>query len=264
MTKIDASSGSNSPLTKVPQVTLIFWVIKLLSTTVGESFADYLSGTLKFGLLKTTWVMGLVMIGLLIWQILGSKYSPSVYWLTVVSVSIGGTLLTDTLTDKIEFPLIYSSSIFAIFLIMIFALWYQSEKTIEMKSINSRKREIYYWSAILTTFALGTAAGDLVSEEIGLGYAKTALLTIGIISLLVFFWKVNVLTGVAIFWPTYILTRPLGASLGDYLTQSKAHGGLNLGPTLVSFVFLAVGISLVTYLSISKSDQFEKTAIPSI
>ena len=244
-------------LVKVPQVTAIFWVIKLLYTTVGESFANYLSSTLKLGLVRTTWIMSVVMLGLLTWQVLSRKYSPPLYWIAVVSVSIGGTLLTDTLTDKIEFPLIYSSILFSIALIMVFALWYQSENTIEMKSINTRKREIYYWAAILMTFALGTATGDLVSEEIGLGYARTALLVLALIGTLAIFWKSKVLTGVAIFWPTYILTRPLGASLGDFLTQPTKHGGINLGPTLVSFVFLLIGIGLVSYLTITRVDQIE-------
>ena len=243
---------------KVPQVTAIFWVIKLLSTTVGESFADYLSGTLKMGLIKTTILMSILMIGFLSWQVLAKKYQPPLYWITVVLVSIGGTLLTDTLTDKVGFPLIYSSALFSIALVLVFILWYQSENTIAMKSINSRKREIYYWAAILMTFALGTATGDLVSEEIGLGYAKTALLVVGIIAGLVGLWKSKVLTGIAIFWPTYILTRPLGASLGDFLTQPTKNGGINLGPTLVSFVFLIIGVSLVTYLTISKVDQIEE------
>ena len=241
--------------TKVPQITLAFWVIKLLSTTVGESFADYLSGTLNLGLLHTTWLMSVIMIAFLIAQINSRKYHPPLYWLTVVLVSIGGTLITDTLTDKIGFPLIYSTGIFLMLLILIFILWYQSENTLEMKSIKNRKRELYYWSAILMTFALGTAAGDLVSEEIGMGYAKTALLVTAIISSLLVFWKMKIINGVTIFWPVYILTRPLGASLGDYLTQPIKHGGLNLGPTLVSFTFLVVGTAFVVYLSLSKTDE---------
>ena len=244
--------------TKVPQITLAFWAIKLLSTTVGESFADYLSGTLHFGLVHTTWLMSGLMIAFLVAQISSKKYSPPLYWATVVLVSIGGTLITDTLTDKIGFPLLYSTAIFSILLILIFALWYQSENTLEMKSIKNRKREIYYWLAILTTFALGTASGDLVSEEIGLGYAKTALLVMALIGILCLAWKTKLLSGVAIFWPVYILTRPLGASLGDFLTQPESHGGLNLGPTVVSYVFLVIGLALVAYLTLSKTDQINE------
>jgi uncharacterized membrane-anchored protein len=257
-----ASVFSRPIAVKVPQVIAVFWIIKLLSTSVGESFADYLSETLNFGLVKTTYVMTVVMIAALALHISLRKYQTVLFWVCVALVSITGTLLTDNLTDGYDVPLTKSSLVFAALLVLVFALWYAKERTLEMKSINTRERELFYWSAILVTFALGTALGDLVSEEIGLGYAKTAWLVAGLLAVIVALWRTGVISGVVAFWPSYILTRPLGASLGDFLTQSPKHGGLGLGTTHVSQVFFALMVVLVGYLVVTKADQAKETKLP--
>jgi uncharacterized membrane-anchored protein len=243
---------------KVPRVIALFWLIKILSTSVGESFADYLNEDLGLGLNKTALLMSALMCGALVIQVSLKKYVPAVYWSTVGMVSITGTLITDYFTDGLEIPLITSAAVFSVALAVTFAAWWKQEKTLEMKDINNRSREIFYWVAILFTFALGTAVGDLVSEEMGLGYAKTALLAASLIAVFTALWRTQLVSGVLAFWMAYILTRPLGASIGDLLTQAPEDGGLGISTSLVSQVFFAAMLASVVYLSIRKIDRIEK------
>ncbi|WP_394551996.1 hypothetical protein ACDF64_14125 [Agromyces sp. MMS24-JH15] len=237
-------------LSKVPQVTLAFWVIKVFSTTVGETAADYLNVTLGFGLTVTSIVTGvlfLIALGVQFWT---RRYVPAVYWLTVVLISVVGTLITDNLTDAAGIPLWVSTIVFTFLLAATFTVWYLRERTLSIHSIVTRTREAYYWLAILFTFALGTAAGDLVSESLGLGYLLAAILfaaVIGVIALAYFVFRAN---AVLCFWLAYILTRPLGASLGDLASQPVEDGGLGLGTTLTSVAFLAVIVVLVVFMTI--------------
>lgn len=242
-------------LNKVPQVTIFFWIIKVLATTVGETAADFLSTTLRFGLIVTSYVMtGLFLIALLV-QLTRKRYVRSVYWTVVVLISVVGTLVSDTLVDKLGVGLRTSSIIFAVCLCAVFLLWWLRERTLSVHAINTTRRELFYWAAILFTFALGTSGGDLAAEASGLGYALSALMFAGLIALTAaayYFFKVD---GVLAFWIAYILTRPLGASTGDLLSQAPKDGGLGLGTTVTSIVFLAVIVSLVTYLTITRRDE---------
>lgn len=239
---------------KVPEVTLYFWAIKIMGTTVGETAADALNVDLGFGLTGTTIVVGVVLAAVLAYQFTLPRYVPWVYWLTVILISIAGTLITDNLTDNFGVPLAISTGFFTAGLILTFAAWYISESTLSIHSIRTRRREGFYWLAILFTFALGTAAGDLVAEQINLGYFTSALAFAAIIALVAAAHYGLKLGAVLAFWIAYIVTRPLGASIGDLLTQGKDAGGLGLGPTLVTALFLVVIVGLVTYLSISKAD----------
>lgn len=239
---------------KVPEVTLYFWVIKILGTTVGETAADALNVDLGFGLTGTTIVVGVVLAAVLAYQFTLRRYVPWVYWLTVILISVAGTLITDNLTDNFGVPLAISTGFFAAGLILTFAAWYISESTLSIHSIRTRRREGFYWLAILFTFALGTAAGDLVAEQINLGYFTSALVFAAIIALVAAAHYGLKLGAVLAFWIAYIVTRPLGASIGDLLTQGRDVGGLGLGPTLVTALFLVVIVGLVTYLSISRAD----------
>ena len=241
-------------LNKVPEVTIYFWIIKVLATTVGETFADYLSTTMNLGLVVTSYVMTGLFVAALVVQLMTRRYIPPVYWLVVVLISVVGTLTSDLLVDQLGVGLRTSSLLFGGILIVVFAIWYASERTLSVHSIVTTKRELFYWAAILFTFALGTSAGDLVSEASKLGYANSALMFAGLIALTAmayFFFKIN---GVLAFWIAYILTRPLGASLGDLLSQAKSDGGLGLGATVTSAIFLLTILALVTYLSITKKD----------
>jgi uncharacterized membrane-anchored protein len=243
-------------LNKVPEVTVFFWLIKVLCTTVGETAADYVNDTLGLGLTNTTLVAGALLAVLLVWQFRLRRYVPGVYWAAVVVISVFGTLITDNMTDRYNVPLTLSTPVFAAILAAVFAAWYATERTLSIHSIVTTRREAFYWLAILFTFALGTAAGDLVGEKAGLGYAVSILLWGGAIGIVAFAYYVLKAGPVLSFWLAYILTRPLGASIGDFMSQdSKQYGGLGLGATTTSYVFLGVILALVTFLSVTKRDQ---------
>ena len=243
-------------LNKVPEVTAFFWIIKVLATTVGETVADYLNVTVGLGLNGTSAVMSVLLAGALALQFRSRRYVPSLYWAVVVLVSVVGTLLTDNLVDDLGIALWPITLAFAVALAASFGLWYRSERTLSMHSIVTTRREAYYWTTILLTFALGTAAGDLVAEELGLGYGVSVLIfaaAIGVVAL-----AGRTLLGlVAAFWAAYVLTRPLGASLGDLLSQDRSEGGLGLGTTVTSVLFLAAIVAVVTYLSRTRADVTE-------
>ncbi|MED2971732.1 hypothetical protein P4361_05505 [Fictibacillus sp. B-59209] len=242
-------------LNKVPEVTIFFWVIKIMATTVGETAADFLTFKLHWGLTNTTYVMSVLLIITLVFQFKARKYIPSIYWLAVVLISVVGTLITDNLTDHFGVPLVTSTIVFSIVLAITFAAWYASEKTLSIHSIFTTKRETFYWLAILFTFALGTAAGDLVSEDMGLGYWKSGIIFAAVIALVTLaFYKFN-MNAVLSFWIAYILTRPLGASIGDFLSQSRHAGGLGLGTTGTSVIFLVIILALVSYLTKTRRDE---------
>jgi uncharacterized membrane-anchored protein len=242
-------------LNKVPEVTIFFWIIKILATTIGETAADYLSETLGWGLTTTTYVMSAALAVVLVLQFRARQYIPTIYWLAVVALSVVGTLVTDNLVDHYNVALRTTTVLFSVALAMTFAVWYRSEKTLSIHSIYTRRREAFYWLAILFTFALGTAAGDLIAESLNVGYWKSALLFAGSIGLITVAWRYFRLNPILAFWMAYILTRPLGASVGDYLSQPKAAGGLGLGTTTTSLVFLSAIVIVVLYLTRTKKDQ---------
>lgn len=228
---------------------LFFWIIKVLSTTVGETFADFLATKLGLGLITTSYVMsGLFLVALAV-QLTRKRYIPRVYWTVVVLVSVVGTLVSDTLVDKLGLGLQTTTIAFSAALAVVFALWYVSEKTLSVHWIATTKRELFYWSAILFTFALGTSAGDLIAEKSGAGYALAALIFASLIGLTAVAYYGLRLNAILAFWLAYILTRPLGASMGDLLSQPHKAGGLDLGTTVTSAIFLSVIVALVAYLT---------------
>ncbi len=242
-------------LSKVPEVSLYFWVIKVLCTTVGETFADFINGKLGDNLTTTTAVMGSLLIVALIVQFRVPEYIPAVYWVAVVLISVVGTLITDNMVEHFNVTLTTSTIVFAILMFASFAVWYISERTLSIHSIHSHKREAFYWTAILFTFALGTAAGDLVAEQYSLGYFKSVLLYAAIISIIAIAHLKFKLNAIFAFWAAYVITRPLGASIGDLLSQPRtvspddptAQKGLGLGTTVTSLIFL-VAIAVVVVI----------------
>jgi uncharacterized membrane-anchored protein len=243
-------------LNKVPEVTLFFWVIKIMCTTVGETAADYLNVNLGFGLSNTTYVSGALLAVLLVIQFRLRRYVPVVYWSVVVVISVFGTLITDNMTDRYNLPLTTTTPIFAGILAIVFAVWFAVERTLSIHTIVTRRRESFYWLAILFTFALGTAAGDLVAERYSLGYGPSIAIWGGAIAAITAAHYALRLNAVLAFWLAYILTRPLGASIGDFMSQhSKKYGGLGLGASGTSYIFLGCILALVTYLTITKRDQ---------
>lgn len=242
-------------LNKVPEITIFFWIIKILCTTVGETAADYLNEALNLGLTGTSLVMGVLLAVVLVVQFKTRKYVPVVYWLAVVLVSVVGTLISDNLVDNYGVSLETTTLVFGAALAATFAAWYASEQTLSIHSITATRREAFYWLAILFTFALGTAAGDLVSERYELGYLTAAILfavLIGVVTIAHYALGVN---AVLTFWIAYILTRPLGASIGDYLSQPVDDGGLGLGTTMTSVLFLGAILILVIYLAVTRVDE---------
>ena len=253
MTSTKRAPISRQLLSKVPEVTVYFWVIKVLCTTVGETAADFLNVNLNFGLTGTSVVTGILLAIALVFQFRATRYIPALYWSTVALVSVFGTLVTDNLTDNLGLPLEASTLIFGALLGVTFGVWYRVEHTLSIHSIFTRRREAFYWLAVLFTFALGTAAGDLMAESLGLGYLVTGLIVAALIAITAVGWKLG-LNSVLAFWIIYILTRPLGASIGDYLSQPTTHGGLGLGTTVTSMIFVGAIIAVVIYLSVTKAD----------
>ncbi|WP_271188902.1 COG4705 family protein [Dactylosporangium matsuzakiense] len=229
---------------KVPPITATFWVIKVLSTTIGETFADYLAVNVGLGPAVTDAIMFVLLVIALVVQFRTRRYTPWIYWLCVVLVSIVGTQLTDFFTDTLGVPLAASTVTFSILLAVVFTIWYRQERTLAITSIDTPRREGFYWAAILTTFALGTAAGDYATETLDLGFRNGALIFGGLI--LATWIALRLGAGqVLTFWIAYVLTRPLGASLGDLLTQDKDLGGLALGASVTSLLFMAAIVVLV-------------------
>jgi uncharacterized membrane-anchored protein len=255
-----AQQGHSPPtmramLNKVPQITLWFWVIKVLCTTVGETAADYLNDNLGFGLTNTSYLMSAVLIVVLAFQFRARRYVPPIYWLAVVLISVVGTLISDNLVDNLGVPLETTTIAFAIALGVTFAVWYAYERTLSIHTIVTTRREGFYWLAILFTFALGTSAGDLVAEKLNVGYANSVLLfgvAIALVALAHFRAGLN---AVVAFWIAYVLTRPLGASIGDWMSQPAHAGGLALGTTGTSAIFLTAILGLVVFLTVTRTDQ---------
>ncbi len=258
----NASTGfDRQMLNKVPEITLYFWIIKVLCTTVGETFADFLNENLHLGLTNTTWIMGSLLLATLFFQFMARKYLAGVYWLAVVLLSIVGTLITDNLTDNFGVSLVTTTIVFSVMLAATFAVWHAIEKTLSVHTICTTRREAFYWLAILFTFALGTAAGDLVAERLHIGYLWSALIFAGLIAVVAIAHLRFKLNGIFAFWCAYVLTRPLGASIGDYLSQPREEGGLNLGTSVTSGLFLVTILGLVIYLAITRKDTIPETTI---
>jgi uncharacterized membrane-anchored protein len=247
-------------MSRVPEVTVFFWIIKILATTVGETAADNLNETLGFGLTWTTVVMALALIVALFFQFRAKRYVAGLYWLAVVLISVVGTLLTDNLTDRFGVSLYLSTGVFAVLLAIVFYAWYRKEGTLSIHSIVTGRREAFYWLAILVTFALGTAAGDLIGEKVISSYSWSVVIfatLFAAIAIAHLGFKAN---AVLTFWLAYIVTRPLGASIGDLMSQPTSDGGLGFGTTGTSLIFLGAILAVVTYLGITKKDLAEVPA----
>lgn len=248
-------NDANDAFNKVPQVTLVFWILKICATTVGETAADVLSETFHLGLVVTSYIMAALLIVALIAQFRTSRYVPAVYWTVVVFISVVGTLISDNLVDNLGVSLVTTTIIFTVALIAVFAWWYRSEHTLSVHTISTNRREAFYWGAILFTFSLGTSGGDLLSEKLALGYAVALGIFAAGIALVYVLYRVHAIGGVLAFWLAYILTRPLGASAGDLLTQAPADGGFGIGRLVSTGVILLIIVALVWYLSVQEREH---------
>lgn len=248
-------------LNKVPEVTIYFWIIKVLCTTIGETGADNLDTRYNLGLANLTYITGGILALVLLAVFSAKRYIPVLYWSGIVLISVVGTLITDNLTDNHGVALQVSTALFTICLAATFAVWYASERTLSIHTIVTTRREAFYWVTVLFTFALGTAAGDLIAEKTGLGYGWSVVVFAAAIALITLAHFRLGLGPVLAFWLAYILSRPLGASIGDYLSQPTANGGLGLGTSVTSYIFLATILGLVAFLTITKVDETPETLI---
>jgi len=245
-------------LNKVPEVTIYFWIIKILCTTIGESLADYINETLGFGLGPTTVLMTVLLVIALVAQFRRRQYVPAVYWTNVALISVVGTLVTDNLTDGLGVDLALSTAVFTVLLAFTFLAWYRSEHTLSIHSIVTTRRESFYWLTVLVTFALGTAAGDLLTDRLGISLIAAVLIFAAVIALIFAAHRVAGLGPILSFWIAYIFTRPLGGSTGDFLSGTRSEGGAGLGTLGTSLIFLAAIVATVAYLTVTKKDQTER------
>jgi len=234
---------------KVPQVTLIFWIIKVLSTGMGETSSDYLVRTLDP--IIAVILGGVCFAAALILQLVVRRYVPWIYWLAVVMVAIFGTMVADVLHIVFHVPYVVSSIFFAVALTIVFVAWYASEKTLSIHTINTRRRELFYWTTVITTFALGTAVGDMTATTLHLGYFASGILFAVLFAVpAVGYWLFG-MNEIFAFWFAYIMTRPLGASFADWLGRPQSLGGVGIGTGQVSLALAIVIAILVSYLTVT-------------
>ena len=237
---------------RVARLGILFWIIKIVSTTVGETAADYVSDNLNFGLVNTTILMGVITIGVVFWNFKQKKYFPLSYWALIVMMSIEGTLITDLLVDQFGVSLLILDVVFAIAMVLVFYFWYKKEGTLSIHDINNDRRERFYWIIVLTTFALGTGVGDTVSEFLNVGYLYSLIIFGAVFALAGILNYSKIINGVLAFWIAFIVTRPIGASLGDLLIQAPKDGGFGISVVTVNVIFFIIIISSVVYISVTK------------
>ncbi|MFD4599627.1 hypothetical protein ACFWPQ_16540 [Streptomyces sp. NPDC058464] len=266
LTDADVASTTTSVMKKLPEVTLVFWIMKIAATTLGETAGDLFSQTLKLGYFLTTIALFLIFVVTLVVQLRSSRYNPFFYWTVILSTSMAGTTMSDFMNRDASAKYLSNgatslgwgpqglglgypagAAILLSILMVIFAVWRLSGMTFQIRDIVTFRGEALFWSAILVSNTLGTSMGDFLSDSSGLGYAGGALLVTGLLAVLVALMKVPVVPNVLLFWIAFVLTRPLGATAGDFLTKPVAKGGLNLGTAGSSAVLLAVLLGLMAY-----------------
>jgi uncharacterized membrane-anchored protein len=240
-------------LIKVPEITVLFWVIKLLSTAMGEATSDYLVN--RINPVVAVGLGGIALAVVLVIQFRADRYVPWIYWLTVLMVAITGTMAADVLHIQFHVPYAASTPLFAVVLAVVFIAWHRTEGTLSIHSIFTPRREIFYWATVMATFAMGTALGDLTATTLHLGYLVSALLFAGLMLIpAVAYWGCGA-NEVFAFWFAYVLTRPLGASIADWLGKPHRVGGLALGDGIVSLIFGVLIAGCVAYLTMSHEDM---------
>jgi uncharacterized membrane-anchored protein len=237
---------------KVPEITLYFWVVKVLTTAMGEASSDY--SVHKIDPVIAVCFGAVAFVIALALQLRATRYVAWVYWLAVVMVAVFGTMCADVMHVRFGVPYGVSTALFAVVLTAVFLLWYRTERTLSIHSIDTRRRELFYWATVLATFALGTAAGDTMAYTLHLGFFSAGLVFAAVIAIPAVGWRFAGLNGVLAFWFAYVVTRPLGASFADWLGVPRTLGGLDLGRGTVSIALTVLIIALVAYLSLTKLD----------
>lgn len=241
---------------KVPEITIFFWILKILTTGMGEVASDFLVRVFSPSVAIIFGTFGLIIA--LVLQFRTSRYKPWAYWFTVVIVSVFGTMAADVMHVGLGVPYSVSTIGFMVILVIIFIAWQRSEKTLSIHSIYTSRREAYYWCVVLTTFALGTATGDMTAVTFHLGYLVSGLVFVGVMLAPLLAYFVFGINEILAFWVAYIITRPLGASFADWMGVSTARGGLNLGTGQVSLVLTLIIVGLVWYITATRKDIIAK------
>lgn len=254
------SRADSHRFSKVPEVTAFFWIVKALTTAMGESTSDFLVHAM---VPQAAVVLGGIAFAVALYiQLSKDRYVPWAYWLAVAMVGVFGTMCADVLHVGFGVPYIASTIFFAVALVMVFRTWYRSEGTLSIHSIRTPRRELFYWAAVVATFAMGTAVGDLTAVTFGLGYFGSALLFAAVIAIPALGYFRISMNSILAFWFAYVLTRPLGASIADWLGKPSESGGLGLGNGLVSLVFALAIAGFVAYLSATGKDTPEELRVP--
>lgn len=249
---VSTPSIGRQMLNKVPQITILFWIIKVLTTGMGEVASDYLAHQLNPIIAVT--LAGIALIASLVLQMSVRRYIAWIYWLNVVMVSVFGTMAADVLHVGFGIPYIVSTTFFVVVLTIIFVTWYAKEKTLSIHSIHTHQREFFYWATVLATFALGTAAGDMTATTMHMGYFFSGVLFVILIVIPAMAYLVFGLNEIFAFWFAYVVTRPLGASFADWMGVSHNRGGLGLGTGPVSLGLTIIIICLVGYMVVTRKD----------
>ena len=241
---------------KIPALTLLFWIMKITATTLGETGGDYIAQTLNIGYATSTIIFFSFFIVLVIAQLMSKGYIPAIYWAVIVATSTSGTTMSDYMDRTLELGYALGSLILISILILVLITWKITEKTVSVTNIQSRRGELFYWTAILFSNTLGTALGDFLADDSGLGFGGSALLITGVLLLVVLAYYFTKISRVILFWIAFVLTRPFGATFGDLLTKSKEKGGLGYGTVGASLILLGLLVALIIYETI----HLKKTA----
>jgi uncharacterized membrane-anchored protein len=251
--------GALGAAIKVPEVTLYFWIIKLLSTALGESTSDYLVH--RYDPYIAVAIGAVVFSIAIVLQFAVHRYIPWVYWLAVTMVAVFGTMCADVLHVGFGIPYQVSTAFFAVALVVVFIVWYATERTLSIHTIFPGRRELFYWAAVVTTFALGTATGDLTAYVVGLGFLLSALLFLAIFAIPALGYRFLSWNAVFSFWFAYVVTRPIGASFADWFGRPPNQGGVGFGQAPTSAVLALLIVALVAYLTVTRKDMQRAQAV---
>ncbi|MDB5229603.1 MAG: rane protein [Chitinophagaceae bacterium] len=235
---------------KIPQLTLLFWIMKITATTLGETGGDLLAQTLNVGYATSTLIFFAFFIIMLICQLISKRYIPAIYWAVIVATSTAGTTMSDYMDRTLKLGYTTGTIILVSILIIVLVIWRLTEKSLSVTEIRSRRGEIFYWTAILFSNTLGTALGDFLADDSGLGFGGSALLISGVLALIILAYYFTKISRIILFWIAFVLTRPFGATFGDLLTKSKEKGGMDYGTKGASLILFILLIILGIYESI--------------
>ena len=235
---------------KIPEVTLLFWIMKICATTLGETAGDLLAQTLNVGYAISSLILIGLFLATLLGQLAAKRYIPALYWAVILATSTAGTTMSDYMDRTLGLGYATGSAILVVILLVVLGLWWASEKSLSVSDVQSRRAELFYWTAILFSNTLGTALGDFLADDSGLGCGGGALLIGGLLALVVLAYYFTSISRVLLFWVAFVLTRPFGATFGDLLTKSPEKHGLGFGTIGSSLILLAILVGLVVYTSL--------------